>query len=386
MQGDRMNSNMAGGAMPGGAMPGGGMLGGMPGGMVPMNMGPGFMGGNPSPYLYDTSWAPIMSGGMMPGSAAVDLTPPGPPDRVWTWSGAEREPPAKGTAVVLPVPEDRLWYWNIGMSIFHATFGFVALGVGKRDLRVPLYSSNLGLEVLQDRTDGWAYRPELPVRVGWLHLTVLVASFSLLSAVAHLGNSLLWRTQYIASLKSGYAPFRWLEYCFSASVMILLLAYISGTVFESTLVLLFALTMTTMAFGHLHEVICRPKSLEEWDGSLLWRLQAHLLGYIPQFFAWGVVVANFLNGANASTIDSSGEKRQMPDFVYGIVFGELLIFWSFGLVQLIVTMRPPSKYYQGELAYMWLSLFAKGFLAILCLANVIMSGGYAEIYETDGQV
>jgi hypothetical protein len=335
------------------------MQGGMPiqAGTVHMPMGNGFM-----PIIMSGGTTPIIMNGK---EEVIEV---------------EVEP-AKDTAVVLPVPEDRLWAWNIGMSLFHAVFGFVALGVGKRDLRVPLYNAYLGLKVQQDGEDGWAFRPEPAERVGWLYLTALVVSFSLLSAVFHLGNATLWRQTYISALKSGYAPFRWLEYCFSASVMILLLAYISGTVFERVLVLLFGLTMTTMAFGHLHEVICRPKSLDEWEGSLPWRLQAHLMGYVPQFFAWGVVVSNFVNAARASAVDNTGEKREMPAFVYAIVFVELLVFWSFGLVQFVVTMRPPAKYYQGEIAYMWLSLFAKGFLAILCLANVIISGGYAEIYE-----
>jgi len=289
-------------------------------------------------------------------------------------------------AVVLPVPEARLQKWNIAMAIFHSVFAITALAAGKLDLRVPLYASDLGLAVLPNNTKSWAYKPSLPHRVGWLHLTILVASFSFLSAFFHLGNCLLWRRQYVKALESGYAPFRWLEYSMSASVMILILSYISGTVFQSTLILLFALTMITMVFGHLHEVICRPKSLDEWSGaSLIWRLQAHLCGYIPQLFAWSIVIANFLQGAKTSVVDSAGKKRQMPTFVYGIVFGEMLIFWCFGVVQLVVTIRPPSKYYQGEIAYMWLSLFAKGFLAILCLANVIMVGGYADIYESDIQ-
>lgn len=287
-----------------------------------------------------------------------------------------------GAAVVLPVPESTLQKWNVSMCVFHALFGIVALALGKRDLRVPLYGSSLGLEVLPNKTQGWAYEPETPTRVGWLYLTILVASFSLLSAFAHLGNSLLWKKHYIRALQSGYAPFRWLEYCMSASVMVLILGYISGSVFQHTMILLFGLTMITMMFGHLHEVICRPKSQDEWaEPNVLWRLQAHLLGYVPQLFAWGIVVYNFLDAATASTTDSFGETRGMPTFVYGIVFGELLIFWSFGIVQLVVSVRPPSQYYKGEIAYMWLSLFAKGFLAMLCLANVIMAGGYAEIYE-----
>jgi len=66
---------------------------------------------------------------------------------------------------------------------------------------------------------------------------------------------------------------------------------------------------------------------------------------------------------------------------YGIVFGELLLFWSFGVVQLVVSLRPPSKYYQGEIAYMWLSLLAKGVLGIVVLSNVLILGSFAEIYE-----
>jgi len=290
----------------------------------------------------------------------------------------------KSGEVRLPVPAGRLFKWNVAMCLFHGAFAVVTLAVGKVDLRVPVYGSELGLEVLVNDTRGWKYAPEKPGRVGWLYLTWLVAIFFLLSSFAHLGNGLLWRKHYLEALAHGYAPFRWLEYCLSASVMVLLLAYVSGTVSQNALVMLFALTMITMAFGHLHEVICRPLSGDKWAvESKLWRLQAHFLGYIPQCFAWGVIIYQFLLAATESTTDSYGEKREMPKFVYGIVFGEVLLFWSFGVVQLVVSLRPPSKYYEGEIAYMWLSLIAKGFLGLLCLSNVIMAGGYAEIYEDE---
>ena len=38
--------------------------------------------------------------------------------------------------------------------------------------------------------------------------------------------------------------------------------------------------------------------------------------------------------------------------------------------------------YQGEIAYMWLSLFAKGVLGLLVLSNVLMLGSFTEIYES----
>ena len=50
-----------------------------------------------------------------------------------------------------------------------------------------------------------------------------------LSCFFHLGNALLWKKFYLRALASGYAPFRWIKYTFSASVMILILAYTSGT-------------------------------------------------------------------------------------------------------------------------------------------------------------
>jgi len=287
--------------------------------------------------------------------------------------------------VSIPIPSDRLFKWNIGMCAFHTAFGIATLAVSELGLRVPLYASNLGIETLDGDENAWAYGPELPVRVGWIYLAWAVASFSWLSALFHGGNAFIWRKYYDNALEQAYAPFRWIEYSVSASVMILILSYISGTVFRDTIILLFALTFITMTFGHLHEVICRPKNLDEWaESNVLWRLQAHIIGYIPQIFAWAIVISNFISAAKASTIDSSGEERKMPGFVYGIVFGEVVIFWSFGVVQLVVSLRPPSNYYQGEIAYMWLSLIAKGVLALLCLTNVIMAGGYAEIYEQVG--
>lgn len=290
---------------------------------------------------------------------------------------------ASKLALSLPVPARTLTIWNGAMCVFHTTLAAVTLAIGDLGLRVPVYGSAVQLLVLPNNTDAFALAPAAPAtRAGWLYFTGCVAAFFLLSASFHLGNALVWRKQYLAALEQGYAPFRWLEYSASASVMVLILAYVSGTLFQSTLVALFALTFITMVFGHLHEVICRPASLDEWTvRSKLWRLQAHLFGYVPQCFAWGLIIAQFIDAGAATTTDSSGEERKMPTFVYAIVFGEVVIFWSFGIVQLVVSLRPPSKYYQGEIAYMYLSLFSKGFLGIIVLANLLVLDGNQELYE-----
>ena len=197
-------------------------------------------------------------------------------------------------------------------------------------------------------TDGWALAPDFSERAAWLYLTWAVACFFLLSCVFHLGNALLWKKFYLSALASGYAPFRWIEYTFSASVMILVLGYTSGTSAPAAtlrtqgaqtlvctqtnseraarrslvaqmpipaatlpvLVSLFGFTAITMSFGHLHEVICRPKSLDEWAiPSKLQRLQAHLIGYVPQIFAWSLVIGQFMEAGGSST---TGELTHPP--------------------------------------------------------------------------
>lgn len=285
--------------------------------------------------------------------------------------------------VIIPIPSRRLWRWNVGMSIFHGILLIATCVIGNLELRVPVYGSSVKLRVgMGNSSAGWALAPDTDTRVGWMYMTSLVALFFGMSCGFHFGNAFIWRKYYEYALERAYAPFRWIEYSGSASVMILILSYTSGTLLSPMLVSLFALTMITMYFGHLHEVICRPKSLDEWEcKNKLWRLQAHLLGYVPQCFAWGLIIAQFMDAGGKTTTDASGQTRQMPKFVYAIVFGEMAVFWSFGVVQLIVSLRPPSKYCQGEIAYMWLSLFAKGFLGIIVLGNVLILDNFTDMYE-----
>mmetsp|Transcript_36537 Transcript_36537/g.117813 ORF Transcript_36537/g.117813 Transcript_36537/m.117813 type:complete len:275 (-) Transcript_36537:534-1358(-) len=224
----------------------------------------------------------------------------------------------KPNPVQLPVPGSLLTKWNGAMALFHGALTAVTLAVGNLDLRVPVYASEISLDVGDSNsTSEWRLVPGVATRSGWMYLTYLTASFFFLSCVFHTGNVLLWRAPYQRALAGGFAPFRWAEYSLSASVMVLILSYTSGTIELYLLVLLFGLTFVTMLFGHLHEVICRPESLDLWEGRPLYRLQAHFFGYVPQLFAWGIILAQFFKAGGASTTDAAGNERQMPAFVCG---------------------------------------------------------------------
>jgi hypothetical protein len=288
---------------------------------------------------------------------------------------------AQAQPVMIDVPDKLLTRWNAAMATLHGGLAIVTLTVGNPNLRTPIYGMSVGAQGAGggNFTEGWELVPEVSERAGYFYFTVAVAAFFLICAFFHLGNALLWRDLYLRLLAQCYCPSRWIEYSFSASVMVLLIGYTTGSIMLNVLVLLFALTLVTMFFGHLHEVICRPASPEQWaEPSVLWRLQAHVLGYVPQVAAWGVMVAQFAQASGSSSTDEDGNERRMPGFVYAIVSLELVLFWSFGLVQLVVSLRAPKDYIKGELAYQVLSLVAKGLLGLLFLSNVLVLDRYTD--------
>merc|ERR1719326_2664949 len=155
--------------------------------------------------------------------------------------------------VLLPVPVCLLTGWNIAMFCFQTAFVCITLVAGNLELRVPLYVSAVGLKIGSNpnNTEGWALEPKPEHNDTWLYLTWVTASFFMLSALAHLGNAAIWRPYYLDALARGYSPFRWIEYSFSASVMVMILAYTSGTLDLGMHIALFGLTFVTMTFGHL---------------------------------------------------------------------------------------------------------------------------------------
>ena len=65
----------------------------------------------------------------------------------------------------------------------------------------------------------------------------------------------------------------------------------------------------------------------------------------------------------------------MPEFVNGLLYGSVIIFWSFGVVQVIFQCLPPGYYWGTEICYCVLSLTAKLYLGFILLLNVLVADG-----------
>ena len=71
-------------------------------------------------------------------------------------------------------------------------------------------------------------------------------------------------------------------------------------------------------------------------------------------------------------------ERKIPGWVDGAIYGTVLIFWSFTVVQIIFQYLPPGFYWGSELIYCVLSLSAKLYLGFFLLMNVILTDGTVE--------
>jgi len=241
--------------------------------------------------------------------------------------------------------------WNIAMAIFHAVQGVIMLVVSS-DFSLPLNTDYLTFHV---ETSTLA---PLRENIGSLHIGPLVAGFLFLSSLAHIAVSVpagfRW---YRDRLNRGMNPARWIEYSFSSSLMIFVIAMLVGVYDLSALILLFALNAMMILFGWIMEL--HNQTTQKTDWTSYWF--GCLAGAIP----W-VVIALYLFNAG------EGEYRA-PTFVYWIYFS-IFLFFNIFAVNMALQYKRLGKwrdYLFGEKTYLILSLVAKSLLAWQVFAGTL---------------
>ena len=186
-----------------------------------------------------------------------------------------------------------------------------------------------------------------------------VAIFLGLSALAHF---IVASPQFFGRYSAGIAAqrnyFRWVEYSISSSVMIVLIAQVTGVAEISAIISIFGVNASMILFGWLQEKYENPGS-----GGWLPFIFGCITGLVP----WLVLLFYVFSIGGVS--DTSA-----PAFVYGIVFTIFVFFNSFALVQWLQYKRVGkwSDYIRGERTYITLSLIAKSALAWQIFANTLI--------------
>ncbi len=189
-------------------------------------------------------------------------------------------------------------------------------------------------------------------------IAVGVAVFFLMSSIAHFSVSTIGYKWYVKNLKKKINPARWIEYTFSASLMIVLIALFSG-IFDIGFLLVIAIANSSMIwFGWLME------KMNNLEGKVDW--SPFIFGCFAGAAPW-IVIAIYLVLATIAT------NGAVPDFVYWIYVSIAIFFNIFALNQYqYKKVGPWKKYLFGEKIYIVLSLVAKSALAWQIFTGTLM--------------
>jgi hypothetical protein len=238
---------------------------------------------------------------------------------------------------IVPARLAGLARWNLGLAVLHAVQVVLVLLLAS-DFAITITSS---YPTGPPGTDPPAPQPLFDVRVG-----AAVALFLALAAVDHLLSATLLRDRYERDLRDGINRLRWIEYSFSATVMVLLIASYAGLTDITTVIAIAGANIGMILFGWLQETMNPPgrrttTMLPFWFGTLV--------GLAP----WVAIAVNIAGSAT------------VPGFVYGIFISLAVFFGSFAVNQWLQYRRvgPWTDYAFGEKGYLVLSLAAKSALA-----------------------
>ncbi len=185
------------------------------------------------------------------------------------------------------------------------------------------------------------------------NLSALCIMFGLCAFVDHLACCTFAHVKYTKLVDQRNNYFRWIEYSVSSSLMILVIATLSGVLDFSTLVALFALMTTTIIFGYIIDQNAN-------DPQLVKSLFA--LSMVPYLVVWAIIYTHF--GVNMT--NGSG-----PWFVWLIEIGLFVLFALFAYIhhKQVTRQGKWASYAYSETMFNIASLLAKTTL------NWVLVGG-----------
>ncbi len=239
---------------------------------------------------------------------------------------------------------------NLVAASLHAIQAVLVVALsGAANGLFPVTTNYLSLDSIATASSG---QPVLSTATHFLFdvkLAYLVAAFFLMSAIAHYLVANEYRKKYEAGLKRGINKFRWIEYAFSASTMMVGIALLSGVSDISSLVMIFAITAIMNLMGLMMEVHNQTTKKTNW--------LSFNIGVLAEVAAWSIIVIYMLG----AIFYGSG----VPTFVY-FIYGSIFVFFSCFALNMYLQYKQVGKwknYLYGERMYIILSLVAKSALA-----------------------
>ena len=188
-----------------------------------------------------------------------------------------------------------------------------------------------------------------PAQLFDVRIDIAVAAFLLLAAIDHLlvvGPRV--RPWYLRNVAQGINPARWWEYSISASIMIVLIAMLTGITQGTALLALFGVNASMILFGLVMEQTNVGRDTVDW--------RPFIYGCVAGAVPWLVI---------GMQLWVAQENSGIPGFVIGIFVSLFLLFNTFAL-NMWLQYRGRGRWADpafAERVYLMLSLVAKSVLA-----------------------
>ncbi|MGD9381953.1 MAG: heliorhodopsin HeR [Candidatus Thorarchaeota archaeon] len=257
-----------------------------------------------------------------------------------------------------PISFSYLKKFNLSAGVLHLITGMLMLFLGLTlEWSQDVYTIYLDFEIVSLDPFEFLVQPTPVVLFTLTNIGVILASFPLMSALAHFLIAYPLNERYVANLEKGMNPYRWYEYSVSSSVMIFLITFLLGIWDFWSLVMIVVLNAMMIGFGYLMEIINQHTEKTSWS--------SFILGCVSGATPWVVLFGYF-----AAVIGVT--ETQPPTFVYIIIFMYFFLFNIFAL-NMFLQYKKVSKwkdYLYGERIYILLSLIAKTLLAWIVFAGI----------------
>lgn len=239
--------------------------------------------------------------------------------------------------------------WNLCVGALHLGQAVAILALGT--------AASLPVDVSYLTGPPGAGRYGGPAHLFEVRIDIAVAIFLLLAAVDHLSVGSWARPWYEGQVLRGINPARWWEYSLSASLMIVLIAMLTGITAGTALIALFGVNAGTILFGLAMERANLGRPRVDWRPFIY----GCLLGAVP----WIAIALQIAV--------SQENSRGVPGFVIAIFVSLFVLFDCFA-VNMWLQYRRRGRWADplfAEKAYLVLSLVAKSALAWQVYAGAI---------------
>jgi hypothetical protein len=154
------------------------------------------------------------------------------------------------TAEAIDARLKRLRVQNIIMGVLHLLQAIAVYTLNETGFKLPIAGTY---------PQGPPGTPADLIRIGSLDIGLWVFAFLAISAIAHFTIASPWYfPRYSADIRRGKNTARWVEYSASSTIMVILIASVTGVVDVAAFVAIAGANIAMIAFGDLQERYLRP--------------------------------------------------------------------------------------------------------------------------------